>query len=126
MKNGDQVMVAWAVQGQAVPKITENTYAFLGDEEDDDPPLAVDSAPMPSASPMYEGDAGQAFAHRLNKRMQGYRAGLSERDDIVVMALDSATPGRMAILYYRELRGSEFLDRIERWHKALAWRSKGT
>jgi hypothetical protein len=31
----------------------------------------------------------------------------------VVMALDSATPGRMAITYYRELQASEFLERIK-------------
>ena len=37
------------------------------------------------------------------------------------MALDSATPGRMAILYYRELTGSEFLTRLERWHLEVAW-----
>jgi len=37
------------------------------------------------------------------------------------MGLDSATPGRMAISYYRELTGSEFLDRIENWHNTYAW-----
>jgi CRISPR-associated protein Csd1 len=37
------------------------------------------------------------------------------------MALDSATPGRMAITFYRELKGSEFLDRIETWHEQYAW-----
>lgn len=37
------------------------------------------------------------------------------------MGLDSATPGRMSIIYYRELKGSEFLERIESWHAAYAW-----
>jgi len=37
------------------------------------------------------------------------------------MGLDSATPGRMAITYYCELKGSEFLDRIEGWHTQYAW-----
>jgi hypothetical protein len=37
------------------------------------------------------------------------------------MGLDSATPGRMAITFYRELKGSEFLDRVERWHEQYAW-----
>ncbi len=121
MKNGDQVVVAWAVQGQPVPKVTVNTYDFLGREEEEE---GISTGTQPTSLPepeMYEGDAGQLFARLLNRRMQGYRAKLSERNDIVVMALDSATPGRMAILYYRELRGSEFLDRIERWHAALAW-----
>lgn len=37
------------------------------------------------------------------------------------MGLDSATPGRMAVTFYRELTGSEFLDRIEAWHSKCAW-----
>ena len=37
------------------------------------------------------------------------------------MALDSATPGRMAITYYRELQASEFLERIRGWHEHMAW-----
>jgi len=39
----------------------------------------------------------------------------------VVLALDSATPGRMAIAYYRELKASEFLERLQSWHEHTAW-----
>ena len=46
---------------------------------------------------------------------------LGDREDIVVMAVDSATPGRMAITYYRELIASEFLGRIQDWHEYTAW-----
>jgi CRISPR-associated protein Csd1 len=42
-------------------------------------------------------------------------------DGIVVMGVDSATLGRMAISFYRELTGSEFLDRVQAWHEAYAW-----
>jgi CRISPR-associated protein Csd1 len=37
------------------------------------------------------------------------------------MGVDSATPGRMAITYYRELHGSELLTRVEQWHKMFSW-----
>jgi len=69
----------------------------------------------------YSGDAGQRYALRLNKAIAGYRAVLLPTEDVVVMGLDSATPGRMAITYYRELTGSEFLDRITRWHERCSW-----
>jgi CRISPR-associated protein Csd1 len=69
----------------------------------------------------YDGDAGQHFALRLKKAIQGYRQSLDDNADIVVMGLDSATPGRMAILFYRELHGSDFLARLEHWHSSLAW-----
>jgi CRISPR-associated protein Csd1 len=37
------------------------------------------------------------------------------------MGLDSATPGRMAITYYRELKASEFLERVRSRHEQTAW-----
>ena len=50
------------------------------------------------------------------------RQELKDRDDIVVMSLDSATPGRMAITYYQEIKGSDFLARVENYHKKYVWR----
>lgn len=104
-----QVMVAWCAAGKAVPDPCAG-----GLEEFDLEALADDA--IPSA-----GDFGQAYALRLKKAIRGYRQDLSDSDDIVVMGLDSATPGRLAITLYRELTGSEFLDRIETWHTRCAW-----
>lgn len=60
---------------------------------------------------------------RLRSKINGYREQLGSAAQVVVMAIGTATEktGRMAILYYRELEGSELLDRIERWHERLAW-----
>jgi CRISPR-associated protein Csd1 len=69
----------------------------------------------------YQGDAGQHYALRLRKAISGYRANLGDADDVVVMGVDSATPGRMAITYYRELTGSEFLERVTDWHASSSW-----
>ena len=46
---------------------------------------------------------------------------MGDTSGVVVMGIDSATPGRMAITFYRELTGSEFLDRLEKWHDSCAW-----
>lgn len=109
-RNGDQVIVAWAVSGKELPDPFKNSAAMFGLE------TGVDS----NANQLL-GDAGQSFALRLNKYISGYRVALGSTNDIVVMGLDSATPGRMAITYYRELTGSEFLDRVQAWHEAFAW-----
>ncbi len=109
-RSGDQVVVAWAVSGKSLPDLFDNSAKMFGLESRED-----------DAAPAYQGDAGQAFAVRLKKYIAGYRAHLSSTDAIVVMALDSATPGRLAIIYYRELTGSEFLERIQLWHESYAW-----
>lgn len=113
-KSGDQVIVSWAVAGKPIPDPFSNTLALiLGTSEG--------AQSTGNADAVLTGDAGQTFGRRLKQALQGYRASLDANDDIVVMGLDSATPGRMAITYYRELKGSEFIDRIEGWHEQYAW-----
>ena len=58
---------------------------------------------------------------RLRKVMVGYSAKFEPKDDVIVMGLDSATLGRMAITFYREMKGSDFLNRVQDWHEQNAW-----
>lgn len=111
-KNGDQqVIVSWATSGADIPDPFLSSFDLLdGDEAPHAPPLAITDA-----------SAGQAYAQRLALKLKGYRTHLGDERGIVVMGVDSATPGRMAIAYYRELTGSEFLNRIEQWHTRFAW-----
>lgn len=112
-RNGDQIFVAWAVVGKPIPDPWADSLSILCIEA---------SAGEGFGTPdMMVGDVGQVFARRLNRAIAGYGAQLNPTDDIIVMGLDSATPGRMAIIYYRELKGSEFLERIKAWHTACAW-----
>ncbi|HEX7422966.1 MAG TPA: type I-C CRISPR-associated protein Cas8c/Csd1 [Terriglobales bacterium] len=111
-RNGDQVVVAWAIGGQSIPDPWANSMDLLGD--------GVAQTELDQTEP-FVGDVGQEFSRRLNRTIAGYRSNLSDTDQIVVMGLDSATPGRMAITFYRELKGSEFLQRIQTWHEAVSW-----
>jgi len=105
-QEGDLAVVAWAVSGAKPPQPTTDTYAALYDTEEGSG-IA---------------DTAQDMAIRLKKKIAGYRQEIGEREDVVVMAVDSATPGRLSIVYYRALKGSEFLERIEAWHETCAWR----
>ena len=108
-RSGDQVIVTWATTGKSIPDPCASSWDFLGEDfQSDDTSSAV-------------GDVGQSFARRFQKKLAGYKADITDTEDIIVMGLDSATPGRMAITYYRELTGSEFLERIEKWHSNLEW-----
>ena len=110
-RSGEQAFVAWAVGGKAIPDPFKDTRDIFEDAGVDDSKEGAECA----------GDAGQHFALRLRQAIAGYRARLGDGDDIVVMGLDSATPGRMAITYYRELTGAEFLDRVSSWHAECCW-----
>jgi CRISPR-associated protein Csd1 len=109
-RNGDQVVVAWAVSGKSIPDPFANSQELFG--------IATDQSEM---EPSSQGDAGQAFGRRLAKLIAGYRAELGSTNEVVVIGLDSATPGRIAITFYRELASSEFLERLLSWHEKVAW-----
>jgi CRISPR-associated protein Csd1 len=117
-QNSDQAIVAWAVSGKPIPQVVSDSEEIKNKAAE----VTTQTAPGAVAvTERYKGDAGQLFAKQMDSLIRGYAANLSEREDIVVMALDSATPGRMAITYYRELRSSEFLNRIQAWHEHTAW-----
>lgn len=107
-RDGDQAVVAWAVSGADVPDPQADTFSFLFGGKD---------APAPPKT----GYTAQEVGVALSKKMAGYGAKLKPTDEVVVLGLDSATPGRMAISYYRELMCSEFLERIESWHTNCCW-----
>lgn len=108
-RSGDQVFVAWEPTGKPIPDPMLATFAAFG------------GAPQDWELGNSHADAGQAFGLQLRKAIAGYAVQLAPRDEVVVLGLDSATPGRMAITFYRELKGSEFLTRIQAWHGQFAW-----
>lgn len=104
-----QAIVSWAVSGASLPDPIKNSFDLLEIDRSD----TEESAASISTD--------QNFALRLKKAIAGYGTKLEPNEDVVVIGLDSATPGRMAISFYRELKGSDFLARIESWHTRYAW-----
>ena len=107
-KRGDQAIVAWSTTGQDIPDPLADPFSMLGFD-------AIQSDSEQSAT------TAQELALRLRRKIAGYHANLGDTTGIVVMGLDSATPGRIAISFYRELTGSDFLSRIDSWHESCAW-----
>ncbi len=107
-RKGDQAIVAWATSGVPIPKPTDDPLSILGNDE-----LLTDELSTVSTA--------QDVAIKLKKKIAGYGEEIGDTTRIVVMGLDSATPGRLAITYYRELTGSDFLQRINEWHESCAW-----
>ena len=118
-KNGEQAIVAWAVSGTEIPAPLVETTKYNWDDSSE----ATDQPTINEAGREldYTIDLGQSYARKLNRYMAGYRAKLEQSDTISIMAIDSATPGRMGITYYRECLPQEYLDRISKWHTDFAW-----
>lgn len=107
-RKDDLAIVAWATSGAQIPSPTDDTFSVLGVDN-----LVSDQAPR--------ADTAQDVAIKFKKKIAGYGKEIGDTTDIVVMGLDSASPGRLSITYYRELTGSDFLQRIDDWHTSCAW-----
>ncbi|MEZ6174789.1 MAG: type I-C CRISPR-associated protein Cas8c/Csd1 [Candidatus Scalinduaceae bacterium] len=107
-RNGDQAIVAWATSGAEIPDPLADPLSILGEDT-----LKSDDSDNVSVA--------QNLAVKLRQKIAGYKTNLGDTSGIVVMGIDSATPGRMAITFYRELTGSDFLERLEKWHDTCAW-----
>ena len=107
-RNGDQAVVAWSTSGAEIHQLLDDPFEIIGEED-----LMSDEEENVSTA--------QNLAIKLRNKIAGYKADIGDTSDVVVMGLDSATQGRMAITFYRELTGSDFLRRIDHWHDTCAW-----
>jgi len=105
--------VAWAVSAVNVPDPLADSDDLLSD-------ISIETK-IKKTVKNSSGFTAQEFGVRFSEYLSGYSVKLGETDQIVVMGIDSATPGRMAVTYYRELTGSDFLKRLKSWHKGCAW-----
>ncbi len=103
-KNGEQVIIAWGTKNQNIPQLLEDTETSIFGQEE-----------TPAISTEKE------FAQRLRNAIAGYNCSLDTKAEVIIMGLDAATTGRLSMTYYRELNGTDFLNRIEHWHKTCIW-----
>ncbi|MDR1947518.1 MAG: type I-C CRISPR-associated protein Cas8c/Csd1 [Desulfovibrio sp.] len=124
-RNGDQTVVAWAVKGEDIPDPLDDNWLPEEDEFPDDeqslPEAREDNALVLTELPDHTRDVGASFAEQLQRALKGYEAALNPTDDIVLLGLDSATPGRLSVTFYRELFWSEYLGRLKSWQNDFAW-----
>lgn len=113
-----RVFLTWGTDVPAVPDPMEDRYSLD----------AVSLTPKEIVSYTYDD-----LDKELSKALAGYRSRLenwSERvDDLIkqqrakvnILVLDSATTGRMAVLYYRNMDLNQYFDRLIQWHASCVW-----
>ncbi|USG67406.1 type I-C CRISPR-associated protein Cas8c/Csd1 [Brevibacillus ruminantium] len=99
-----KVFLVWGTEKLAVPDPFSDTFSLYQDEE------------------ALGGDlANKEFANQIRLAIGGYRYDGDYKSKVIIMVLDAATPGRMAIVYYRDLNQELFLNRLENWHITCSW-----
>ncbi|OFO27086.1 type I-C CRISPR-associated protein Cas8c/Csd1 [Neisseria sp. HMSC056A03] len=131
IRNGDQVTVAWAISGKPVPSpmkdiSAELDWADMGNwdisavENPDE--IAAQRLPGNSETPPdWSVNIGRAAAQIIKKKLHGYQAELKAHEQISLIMLDSATPGRMALTYYQEFLPADYFANLDAWIDDFSW-----
>lgn len=105
--NRDQVILSWFTRtGEATPNICADSQDLSRDFEDDESPIVSN---------------GEEFAKRFRAAAAGYSSKIRPDETAAVIGLNSATPGRLSIFYYRELQAEDLIQRIVKWHTSCSW-----
>lgn len=95
---GNRVFICWNPQGNVVPQ----------------PLLPI----------LKGGDAKKnptEYRTDLYKAIMSYENNLPQGSEVVIASMEAATSGRLAITYYSELQGSDFLERLKYWDETCCW-----
>ena len=98
-------VVAWCSAPEIKPQLIKSSHDSWDDEDDEED----------------EYFASEETGKRIRNRLLGYYGKVPDSEKILIMAINSATPGRMSILLYREFIKSDFCAAQEYWHGHLAW-----
>lgn len=113
----------WLINRQG-KMVDQRVFLVWGNDEPDMPGLTEDLFTLaPEAASVTDRVAftNREFAREVAKAMDGYRSQLSTKANVNILILDSATTGRMAVLYYRNMEKELYLDRLVDWHTSCAW-----
>jgi len=106
-RNEDQFTVVWAISGKPVINPLED-FAFLEEIVTDE---GIDHA----------NDLGASAASKVKKLILGYKAELSDTDQLSLICVDAATTGRAAITYYKEFSPDDYFNTLLAWQEDLMW-----
>ena len=104
---GQRVFLVWGNESLELPNPSDDTWSL----EDDDGERIIKSNTL------------RELAREVDLALEGYRNRVADRMDsqVFILLLDSATTGRMAVLYYRNLEKEIYLKRLAKWHSSCAW-----
>jgi CRISPR-associated protein Csd1 len=113
----------WLIERQGSIPVDGKVFVVWGTDQLDLPDPFGDSFDLYRDDSSAEvGDSThREFARQIRKALNGYRYEGTYHSRIVIMALDAATPGRLSIVYYRDMERDPFLNRLQDWHETCCW-----
>jgi len=119
----------WLIHRQGY-SISERIYLVWGNNQLDVPHFSDDGASMFSELFEHEDqtdnqvivtNTSERLANEYKRVLKGLQGDLEHVSKVNILLLDSATTGRMGVLYYRNMDHKDYFDRLIRWHSTCRW-----
>lgn len=111
-----RVFLVWGTKQTEIPQLTDDLV-------DLDSFNALDYMDAPVERKV---ETRKALAQKYSKLLEGIGSKISIKNDnnekVFVLIIDAATPGRLAVLYYRDLNIEQYFDRLLEWHEECNWK----
>ncbi|WP_314283091.1 type I-C CRISPR-associated protein Cas8c/Csd1 [Haemophilus sputorum] len=125
-RNNEQVTIAWAISCNPVPSpmkdiSSEIDWDNLDISAVENPDNFSSQMSSEKPSPDWSVNIGRAAAQIIKKKLHGYQAELKAHEQISLIMLDSATPGRMALTYYQEFLTADYFANLDAWIDDFSW-----
>lgn len=113
----------WLINRQG-KTIDQRVFLVWGNDDLEIPDPLMDTFsidPVPIEKNERISFTNQEFADEVSKALDGYKSNLSSKSNVNILILDSATTGRMGVLYYRNMDKELYLNRLKSWHSTCVW-----
>ncbi|MTD42090.1 type I-C CRISPR-associated protein Cas8c/Csd1 [Erwinia sp. CPCC 100877] len=107
----ERIFLTWGHKRSEVPSPEESTYSIFARDHQAEKLVSRDLT-------------NQRFAKLVSNVMNGLKADFGMNKYILVLILDAATTGRMAVLYYQSIETKCYFDQLMEWQTSCTWHHK--
>ena len=109
-------IVTWESDQLSMPKWNMDTESIITEEEND-----WDSWDDNWSEEEEVSDGNPITAEKFYKALNGYGKKVDNTSNMILLAFDAATPGRLAMIENVTLDTARYLKNIEKWHNDCNW-----
>jgi len=114
-------IVAWELHNLPTPAPTDSSDEVIEESSSFEEQFnASEDSFYPKTQPEY--------GKRIARAIEGYKKhheSLKTTPEVVVMAVDAATTGRLSVTYYQKIMGSSLLAQMQNWFETCSWEFTG-
>ena len=111
--DGTQSILVWSPGFLQVPSPCDSSYDWVENGVDDEQPEDTAQQIANLFKKLIQGKNRDQIWHDLNEALK--------EQMVYLLALESASPGRLSVTRYMELKASDYLDNLLYWHDFNKW-----